>query len=153
MTPGIDLADVPMTYRELLASFEPRPIEDDTQYWATQEVIDKLLAKPMLSVDEQSYLHLLSMLTEAYDEQQKTIPELRGIELLAALIDESGLKQRDLLFIFKHESILSDILSRRRKLTVSHIDKLATFFKLPHRLFFEPTDDAPPTKVQSAVQV
>ena len=36
------------------------------------------------------------------------------------------LKQRDLISVFKHESILSDILSRRRRLTVAHIDKLAT---------------------------
>ena len=86
---------------------------------------------------------------EAYDEQQVTIPELRGIALLQALIDERGLKQRDLLAIFKHESILSDILSRNRKLTVAHIDKLATFFGLPHRLFFEPSARVLATKAQA----
>jgi len=86
---------------------------------------------------------------EAYDEQQVTIPKLRGIALLQALIDETGLKQRDLLSIFKHESILSDILSRNRKLTVAHIDKLATFFGLPHRLFFEPSAITPATKAQA----
>ena len=148
MTHGIDLTDVTMTYRELLTHFEPRPIESDEQYWAVQEIIDALLAKPTLSVDEQTYLHLLSMLLEAYDEQQETISELVGIELLRALIDEGGLKQRDLLSIFKHESILSDILNGRRKLTVTHIDKLATFFGLPHRLFFEPAEGTLSRQVQ-----
>ena len=75
MTRGIDLTHVTMTYRELLTHFEPRPIESDEHYWAAQEIIDALLAKPTLSVDEQTYLHLLSMLIEAYDEQQETIPE------------------------------------------------------------------------------
>jgi HTH-type transcriptional regulator / antitoxin HigA len=133
----IDLAEVTMTYPQLLDYFEPRPIECDEQYWAMQKIIAALLAKPTLSTAEQSYLHLLSMLMEAYDEQQETIPELRGVALLRALIDESELKQRDLISIFKHESILSDILSGRRRLTVAHIDKLAAFFGLPHQLFFE----------------
>lgn len=115
MTRGIDLTDVTLTYQELLTYFEPRPIEHDEQYWATQAIVDTLLAKPTLAADEQTYLHLLSLLIEAYDEQQETIPELVGIELLRALIDEGGLKQRDLLAIFKHESILSEILSGRHK--------------------------------------
>lgn len=151
MTPGTDLANVIMTYTDLLDYFEPRPIVCDEQYWATQEIIDSLLAKPELSTDEQTYLHLLSMLMEAYDEQQATVPELRGIALLRALIDESGLKQRDLVSIFKHESVLSDILNRRRKLTVAHIDKLAIFFGLPHKLFFEQEEKAPRIKVRAAL--
>jgi HTH-type transcriptional regulator / antitoxin HigA len=150
MIPGIDfdLTELNMTYTQLLDYFEPRPIACDEQYWATQEIIAALLAKPLLSADEEVYLHLLSMLMEAYDEQQETIPELRGIALLQALIDESGLKQRDLISIFKHESILSDILNRRRRLTVAHIDKLASFFGLPHQLFFEQDEMALPAQAQ-----
>jgi HTH-type transcriptional regulator/antitoxin HigA len=80
------------------------------------------------------------MLIEAYDEQHETIPELRGIALLRTILEESDLKQRTLLPIFKHESVISAILAGRRHLTVAHIDQLATFFGLPHRLFFERED-------------
>lgn len=142
MTPGTNMANADTTYADLLDYFEPRPIQCDEQYWATQEVIDTLLSKPALSEDEQAYLHLLSMLLEAYDEEQQTIHELRGIELVRTLIEESGLKQRDLLPIFKHESIVSDVLSRRRNLTAAHIDALAAFFELPHTLFFEQASSA-----------
>ncbi len=82
MIPGINITDAKANYTALLDYFEPRPIQNDEQYWATQEVIDALLSKPELSEDEQAYLHLLSMLLEAYDEKQQTIPELRGIELV-----------------------------------------------------------------------
>ncbi|ETX04580.1 helix-turn-helix domain-containing protein [Candidatus Entotheonella palauensis] len=139
MAPGINIAHAQLTYTNLLDYFEPRPIQNDEQYWSTQEVIDTLLSKPVLSEDEEAYLHLLSILLETYDDEQQTIPELRGIELVRTLIQEAGLKQRDLLPIFKHESIVSDVLSGHRKLTVAHIDALATFFELPHRLFFEPS--------------
>lgn len=126
------------TYHQLLDYFEPRPISCEEEYWATNAVIEELLALPELSDDEQAYLHLLSMLVEAFDEEQQTIPQLRGIELLRALIEELELKQRSLLPIFKHESIISEILAGRRNLTVAHIDHLARFFGLPHQLFFEP---------------
>ena len=135
--PRIELSDANRTYAELLDYFEPRPITCDEEYWAANAVIDQLLAKPSLSEDAQDYLHLLSMLVEVYDEEQETVPELRGIELLRALIEESALKQRSLLPIFKHESVISEILAGRRHLTVTHIDQLAKFFGLPHQLFFE----------------
>ena len=146
MIPGIDgmpiaIDGATITYTELLDIFEPRPISDDEQYWKTQAIIDLLLSEAELSEDAELYLHLLSMLMEAYDEQQNTIPELRGIELIQTLIEEFDMKQRDLLPIFKHESVISDILAGRRTLTVSHIDQLAAFFNLPHNLFFEPQDN------------
>lgn len=128
------------TYPQLLDMFEPRPIADDDQYWKTQAVIDALLSEAELSEDAELYLHLLSILLEAYDEQQGAVPELRGVALIQTLIEESGMKQRDLLPIFKHESVISDILAGRRSLTVAHIDQLAKFFRLPHQLFFEPQD-------------
>jgi len=36
-------------------------------------------------------------------------------------------------------------------LLVSHIDQLATFFGLPHRLFFEQAERASPKQVQTAL--
>lgn len=130
------------TFAELLDFFEPRPIENDAQYWATQEVIDALLSKQLLSEDEHAYLHLLSLLLEAYDEEQDTVPELRGVELIRALLEESGLKQKDLIPIFKHESTVSSIFNGRRALTANHINELADFFSLPHHLFFEKETNA-----------
>lgn len=134
---SIQLKGASANYSELLEAFAPRPITDDEQYRKTQEVIESLLSETELSEDAELYLHLLAMLMEAYDEEQKTVPELRGIERIQMLIEESELKQRDLLPIFRHESVISDILARRRKLTVAHIDQLASFFNLPHQLFFE----------------
>lgn len=68
MIHGIELSDPNRTYAELLAYFEPRPITCDEEYWAANAVIDELLSKSKLSEDARDYLHLLSMLVEAYDE-------------------------------------------------------------------------------------
>ena len=63
-----------------------------------------------------------------------------GIELLKGLMELHGLKQLDLVPIFKTKSIVSAVLNGKRQLTVEHINKLAGFFKVSHELFFESLD-------------
>lgn len=127
------------TYDELIREFPPRPIENEEQYQAVQERIDDLLDRKELTPDEQDYLTMLGMLVAAYEESlaDEEEYELRGITLVRALIEEHDLRQKDLVDIFKAESIVSAVLNGRRGLTVEHIDKLAQRFALPHQLFFD----------------
>ena len=129
-------------YRELLLDFLPRPIATETDYQVTQQEIDRLLDKEALTPDEQDYLDLLGTLVVDYETrtEDETVYELRGIELVRALVELHALKQRDLVPIFKTRSIASAVLNGKRALTAEHINKLATFFHLPHELFFEPLE-------------
>lgn len=124
------------SYTELLTSFPPRPIKSEADFEKTQAVIDSLLDKGALTEAEEDYLNLLGMLVHEYEEQQELIPDIYGVELLKVLITESNLKQKDLIPIFKTESIVSDVINGKRKLTVEHIQKLADFFKISPAVFF-----------------
>lgn len=137
MTLGINL-----TYEQLIDIFPPRPISSDEQYWATAAQIDKLIDKGDLTPDEQDYLTALGMMAERYEDEREPDMELRGIALVRALMEEQGLRQRDLVKpVFKTDSIASAVLHGKRRLTVEHIDKLAQYFQLPHALFFEPSGE------------
>jgi HTH-type transcriptional regulator/antitoxin HigA len=103
----------------------------------TQHVIDALIDKGDLTSEEVDFLDLLGTLVYEYEEKHVHIPSLHGIELLKALIEESNLRQKDLVPVFKTESIVSEVLSGQRKLTVEHIQKLAEFFHIPPGAFFE----------------
>ncbi len=127
-------ADV--TYMKLIQAFPPRPIKSEAEYAAVQARVDALVDKGELTADEGDYLSLLGMLIERYEADHDPIPELRGVALVKALMAEGDLRQRDLVPIFKTESITSAVLNGHRQLTVEHIDKLAHFFDLPHALFF-----------------
>lgn len=129
------------SYLTLWQQFAPRPIQNDQQYHETQARIDALLDKGQLTAGEQDYLTMLGMVVEAYEEatENEAEYELRGVALIKALLDEHNLRQKDLVPIFKTESIVSAVLNRHRRLTVEHIDGLAQFFQLPHSLFFETT--------------
>ncbi|MBW4489561.1 MAG: transcriptional regulator [Trichocoleus desertorum ATA4-8-CV12] len=133
MTRGISNT---ISYMELLQSFPPRPIKSEAEMLAAQTVIDSLIDRGELTPDEQDYLNLLGTLVYEYEQTQELIPDIYGVELLKVLIEEQDLRQKDLVPIFKTESIVSDILKGRRKLTVNHIKGLAEFFHVSSAVFF-----------------
>lgn len=124
------------TYRQLLAQFPPRPINTDEELDATQAVINQLLDQPDLTPEEEDYLDLLGTLVYNYEQQQHPVPDIYGVELLKVLIEERGLKQKELVPIFKTESIVSDILRGNRQLTTRHIQELSAYFHLSPAVFF-----------------
>ncbi len=123
-------------YIELLQQFPPRPIKSEEELFAAQEMIDTLLDSGEITPEKQDYINLLGILIYEYEEKHIPIPDLSGIDLLKALIDELDLKQKDLVPIFKTESIVSEILNGKRKFTVEHIEKLADFFNISPSAFF-----------------
>ena len=127
-------------YGALLLDFLPRVIKTETDYMAVQEHVDRLVDQDELSPAEQDYLELLGTLIWEYEArtEDETAYALRGIELLRGLMALHGLKQVDLVPIFKTKSIVSAVLNGKRQLTVEQINRLAAFFKVPHELFFAP---------------
>ncbi|MEL6136591.1 MAG: helix-turn-helix domain-containing protein [Cyanobacteria bacterium J06626_23] len=121
----------------LLLAFTPRPINTEAQSEATQAVVDQLLDQSSLSEDEQDYLNLLGTLIYEYEAQTVDILDIAGVELLRVLMEERGLRQKELVSIFKTESIVSDVINRKRSLTVEHIQKLSQFFHVSPAVFFK----------------
>ena len=122
-------------YLQLLQQFPPRTIKDDEELDKTVAVIDDLLDRPSLSSEESDYLNVLGTLVFDYEQKTEPILDLYGVELLKVLIAERGLRQKDLVPIFKTESIVRNVITGKRQLTVRHIQELARFFKLSPAVF------------------
>ncbi len=122
-------------YLQLLQQFPPRTINNDKELEATVTVIDKLLDLEQLSPEESDYLNVLGTLVYDYEQRTEAIGDIYGVELLKVLITERQLRQKDLIPIFKTESIVSDILNGKRQLTLRHIQELAQFFNLSPGVF------------------
>lgn len=123
------------TYIEMLTTFPPRPIKSSIECDEVQAVIDRLLDEQKLSEEQRDYLNLLGLLIEDYEAKVFPISDIYGVELLKVLIADRRLKQKDLVPIFKTESIVSAVLSGQRNLTVEHIENLARFFHLSPAVF------------------
>lgn len=105
-------------------------------------MIDSLLDRSERTPDERDYLNVLGTLVSEYEYQHEPIPDIHGVELLKALLVELDLRQKDLVPIFKTESIVSAVLNGQRQLTATHIRKLAEFFQVSPAAFFASQDEA-----------
>ena len=123
-------------YLELLKQYPPRPIHDEEDLEMMQEVINRLLDKPQLTVEEREYLNVLGSLIYEYEENQEPIPDIYGLELLKFILEERNLQKQDLLSIFESKSILDDIFDGLQELTPIYIQKLANFLNISPDLFF-----------------
>lgn len=133
MTHGLDKHS---SYIELIKEFPPRPIKSEEDMIVAQKVIDSLIDRAPLTSEEEDYLNVLGALVYEYEQTKEPIPDIHGVELLKVLIEDRGLRQKDLIHIFKTESIVSDILNNRRQLTTRHIQELAKFFNVSPAAFF-----------------
>jgi HTH-type transcriptional regulator / antitoxin HigA len=123
-------------YIDLVNEFPPRLIESEADFFAVQQVVDTLLDADRLSVEQKKYLNLLGMIIHEYEERTVEVPDIYGVDLLNVLIEEWGLKQKELVPIFKTESIVSAVINGHRQLTVEHIEKLSEFFHVSPAVFF-----------------
>ncbi len=99
--------------------------------------IDRLLDKPGRSEAEEVYLEALTDLVETYENAHVRLPDVTGVDLLRYLMEENGLKQSDLAPLFGSPSIISEVLSGKRGLALSHMEKLAARFGLPVSVFVD----------------
>lgn len=114
----------------------PTPITSERQHEQYLCVLDKLASKDNPTAEEEKYAEVLMTLIEAYEEEHHSIPDASPVEVLRTLMDAHGLRQKDLLPIFGSESIVSEILHKKRGLNKTHIEKLSKRFNISPAVFF-----------------
>jgi HTH-type transcriptional regulator/antitoxin HigA len=114
----------------------PQPIASEAQNDYYTEVLYNLERRGKLSAAEEKYAELLTVLIEAYEEEHYPIRAASPVEVLAELMVANNLKQKDLAPLFGSESIVSEILNRKRELNKSQIEKLSRRFNVSPAVFF-----------------
>jgi len=122
-----------------LEASSPAPITSDRQHEEYLAVLDKLASKEHPTSDEEKYAAVLMTLIEAYEEQHHSIPDAGPVEILRTLMDANSLRQKDLIPIFGSESIVSEVLHKKRALNKTHIEKLSRRFHVSPAVFFPRT--------------
>jgi HTH-type transcriptional regulator/antitoxin HigA len=114
----------------------PTAIVSERQHEEYLLVLDKLTNKQNPTREEEKYAEVLITLIEAYEEEHHPIPDASPIEVLRSLIDANDLRQKDMISIFGSESIVSEVLHKKRALNKTHIEKLSKRFRVSPALFF-----------------
>jgi HTH-type transcriptional regulator/antitoxin HigA len=114
----------------------PTPITSERQHEEYLSVLDKLASKEKPTTEEEKYAEVLMTLIEAYEEEHHSIPDASPVEVLRTLMDANDLRQKDLAPIFGSESIVSEVLHKKRDLNKTHIEKLSRRFNVSPAVFF-----------------
>ncbi len=124
-------------YAALLAEVLPRPIQTAAENERALKVVDRLLAKSdeKLTAEEGILLELLIQLIERFEERQYAIPEAPAQRVLQSLMEQRGLKQKDLLPIFGSKGIASEVINGKRGISKEQAKKLGEYFKLSPAAF------------------
>jgi HTH-type transcriptional regulator/antitoxin HigA len=124
-------------YAELLAKVPPRVIhteEENEDYTAALYELEQNHAD--LAPEERDLADLLALLIEDFEKKHYQLPKAAPLEVVSFLMDQHGLKQKDLVDVFGTPSIVSEILSGKRDLNKDHIARMSARFHVSPELFF-----------------
>jgi HTH-type transcriptional regulator/antitoxin HigA len=107
-----------------------KPIKTERDYQNALKQIEKLWdAKPNTAKGDR--LEVLVTLVEAYEEKHYKIEPPDAIEAIKFRMEQLGLKQSDLAKYLGGRSRASEVLNRKRKLTVDMMRSLRKHLDIP----------------------
>lgn len=124
-------------YRSLLTRIPPKVIRTEKENEAYTEILYDLDRRgKTLTPAEKELAELLTLLIEDFEEKRYQLPRARPLDVLRFLMEQHGLKQKDLVDVFGVPSIVSEVLSGKRELNKEHIKRLSWRFHVSPELFF-----------------
>ena len=100
-----------------------KPIHTEDDYRHYLKVIDSLIDCAEGSADEE-LLELISILVEDYEGKHYLIEAPDPIDAIKIKMEEEGLKRKNLIGYFGSASRVSEVLSRKRPLTLEMMRKI-----------------------------
>jgi HTH-type transcriptional regulator/antitoxin HigA len=120
-------------------TMEIHPIRNDDDHAAAIREIEKLWGAAA-GTEEGDKLDILSTLVEKYEDSRwPSIDISDPIDLLNFAIEELGHSQAELAELLGSRSRASELLNRRRPLTVEMIHKINQAWKIPADLLVRPS--------------
>jgi HTH-type transcriptional regulator / antitoxin HigA len=107
-----------------------RPIRTEADYRTALKDVERLWdAEPGTAEGDQ--VEVLSILIEAYEEKYHPIPAPDPIAAISFMMEQKGLTRRDLEPAIGSRSSVSEILNRKRPLTLPMVRALSALLDIP----------------------
>lgn len=112
-----------------------KPIRSKADYTAALNRIDDLIAlNPKKGTAAYDELDVLGTLVSAYEDIHYPIEAPDPVEAVKYMMEEEGLKPKDLIVYFGSKGNVSEFLNHKRGLSVRVIKALHDNFKLPYEI-------------------
>lgn len=115
-----------------------RPIKTEADYdWALQEIARYFEAEPEPGTPEADRFDVLSDLIAAYEERQYPLPQPDPVAVIRHVMEQRG-GQAGLATLLGSRSRASEVLNRKRPLTLEMIRLLQKEWQIPAELLVAP---------------
>jgi len=125
----------PTAYARLLSKFLPKPIQSERELEKVTALLLELDERQDLSLEEEALAEVLTVLIEDYEDKHYPLPDVRPHESLKALMEDRGLKHKDIWPVLGNKGATTEILCGRRSISKEQAKRLANFFRVPVDLF------------------
>jgi HTH-type transcriptional regulator/antitoxin HigA len=119
---------------------EPRIIKTDDQYRQYLQVVEDLAAKdPPLDSPDGARLELIAKLVEDYERTRYPFARPDPVDAIIFRMEQQGLRQKDIAEMLGGKNRASEVLARKRPLTLSMIRALHENLQIPSALLIRET--------------
>lgn len=108
-----------------------KAIKTDQDYQEALTRLEKLFHAPVNS-EEGDEAEILSILIEKYEEDQYPIDAPDAIEAIKFRMEQMNMSKKDLAAVIGYKSRVSEILTRKRKLSINMIRQLHEKLNIPY---------------------
>ena len=109
---------------------EIKPIKTEADYDSTMERVDAIFdAKP--DTEQADELDILCLIIEEYERKHYPIEPLDPVDFIKCTMELRGVGQKELAELLNSRSRASEILNRKRPLSLDHIRKIAKAWNVP----------------------
>jgi len=113
-----------------------KPIRNEQDYQKALERLD-VIFDAKRGTEEGDELEILSILIDNYENEHFPIGMPDPIEAIKFRMEQMGMKQKDLAEVFGFKSRVSEILNKKRKLTLEMVRKLNTTLHIPTEVLIQ----------------
>ncbi len=124
-----------ITYNQMIQEFPLKKIKNLKDYNKAIKWYENLIDNYNESTELNDYLDVLALLIEEYEEKKFPISETDPVDIIKYLMEEKNIKQVQLAKAFGSQSIVSEVLNRKRGLTLKYIYNIANIFNVKPQVF------------------
>jgi HTH-type transcriptional regulator / antitoxin HigA len=110
-------------------------IKSETEYSQALKKADAYFENPpKTGTEEGDEFELLLLVIKEYEDKHYSIPTGDAIDVILMTMEEKGLKAKDMEPFMGKKSYVSQILNRKKPLTLEMVKNLHTAFHIPFKL-------------------
>ena len=115
-----------------------KPIKNNTQYENTLARVYALMQKDIKPNSKESdELEILSILVKEYENEHYPVPAPNPLDAIRFRLDQMNMSESELAVILGYRSRKSEILSGKRKLSLTMIRKLHEALHIPAEILIQ----------------